>query len=395
VSRDSLQSSRTFCHFYYLLFGMVGTGMLPALVRSFENDYELTHGHLGVIMGIGAAFQAVGALVGGRWSDVTGARPAFFAAMALCVASALGVAATWTVVGFIVAVTLFRFSNGLAQVVNPVVGRLYASDRAAGINLLHGFQGLGRIVSPLLVAGLLGFGGGWRICFGASAALFGVCLPLAYRYLHDPRDREGDLSHASQPKASVRDLLKRKALWLGAAGFVFSAGCTGVLVLWTPTLLETEAGLPRSWALASLTFMMAGFTLIRFAGRFVDPVLRNRFIVLSPLALLGGSLLLTRAQTAPTALAVCLVLGFSFGAHWPSLAAAVYDRVPAHHGVLTGVFMTSSMVGSVAFSCVTGYLGDAYGLRRALLVAPVSSVVFAFCYVGLIRRKRASSLSFP
>lgn len=59
---------------YYMLFGLVGTGLLVPLVRSFEDTYGLTHGQMGTLTGACSLLFAAAALTGGYIFDRYGPR---------------------------------------------------------------------------------------------------------------------------------------------------------------------------------------------------------------------------------------------------------------------------------------------------------------------------------
>ena len=47
---DSTARQKAVCHSYYVVFGMLGIGMLPPLVKSIEEAFGFTHTQMGLFL---------------------------------------------------------------------------------------------------------------------------------------------------------------------------------------------------------------------------------------------------------------------------------------------------------------------------------------------------------
>ncbi len=283
-----------------------------------------------------------------------------------------------------------NIANGLGVVVNPLVAKLYDTERARGINLLHAFQGVGRLLAPMLVAACIGLGGQWRTAFVVSAILFGIWFVLVWFGLKETPQQVGNpQEHGSS--FDVVGALRDRVVVLGIAGFFFLAGCELNLMTWLPNFLKSETHFGKTDALTALTAMMIGYTAIRL----VLGVRRLRFagshIAASAIVLAAAFWLVTKVGDRYLLYSVALLMGLCFGPYWPSLAAAVYDHAPSGHGTLTGLFNVGGTACAFVFVSAVGVLGDIVGLRHALLIAPVCGILFAIAYCTcevLARRNR-------
>ena len=143
------QRARILCHTYYFVFGMVGAGLVPALEKNFEDTFGFSHSRMGLLIGVSMFCFSTCSVIAGTIYDRIGARLLMVCSMVLTAISALVIAGCSTAATFSVAFVFFYLALGIGMVINPLVGRLYAERPSRGINILHGFQGVGRIMTPL------------------------------------------------------------------------------------------------------------------------------------------------------------------------------------------------------------------------------------------------------
>jgi len=381
--------NKAICHSYYLLFGLVGVGLLPPLVKSFEDSYGISHTTMGIVLGVGAVVLALASLGVGVWYDRRGGRAALSATMLLCAVSALGIYFTRSVVAFVALLLAFHLANGLGSVVSPLVAKLYAEERTRGMNLLHAFQGVGRLLAPMLVAACIALSGQWRAAFVVSAVLFGIWFPLVWFGLKETPQVRSRQHHDTSFGAIAA--LHDRVVMLGVAGFFVLSGCEMTLMTWLPNFLESETQFGKTEALTALTAMMLGYTAIRIVLGLRRSRVTSLHIALSAIVLAAAFSLATKVSDQYLLYCLAFLMGLCFGPYWPSLAAAIYDYIPWGHGTLTGLFGIGSTTGAFVFVSAVGVLGDIVSLRYGLLIAPVCGILFAIAYYAcevLARRNR-------
>ncbi len=355
---------------------MLGSGLIVPLVKRFEESFGLSHGEMGTLLGACGAVFSIASVLGGYLDAHLGSRRVLAACTLACAAAALWLGWAWDTTIFVAALLAFSFTNGLTQMVNGTVSRLYGQNRSSGINLLHGFQGLGRLLAPLAVVVAMNLTGTWRVALFISAALHVVWSVLFHLGL--PRHQPHPPGHVVH--GPIKPLLRSPLLWTAMAAFTVLVGAEFAVMSWVPVFLENEAGLSRDLALTGLTVMMAGYTAARLVIGLRQRHPRPAWIFIMAVVEVAAILLLITLRGDLMLLAMCGVMGLAFGCWWPTLAATLFDAVPFNHGVLTGLCNIASTCGIFIFSSSIGWLGDAVSLRWALLVPCACALVFALLY---------------
>ena len=157
------------CHSSYLVFGLVGYGMLPPLVRPIEAAWDLSHSRMGVLLGMGNVVYAVASIIAGVFYDRFGARLVMAIAMAIAAVGAGCMAGAPVLWAFAAGLMIFVTGNATMQVVNPLVSKLYEPHSGRGIGLLHAFQSIERLLAPMLVVACLATFGSWQATLVVSA----------------------------------------------------------------------------------------------------------------------------------------------------------------------------------------------------------------------------------
>jgi fucose permease len=385
----SVKQQKAICLGYYVVLGMLGTGMLPGLIKSFEDTLSITHATMGQVLGLSIVLFTTCAIASGIVYDRFGVRTIMSLAMAAIAFSALLMWRVSAFRSFLAAFLLFQGSNALATPVNPFVGELYGDERSRGISLLHGFQGVGRTLAPLAIAGCIFFTGRWQNIFLVAAAAH---LMLFYMFLHI-KPRAPSAKAPAKESGRLRrawHLLADPVLLLGLVGFVFLAASEGTFFLWFPNYLESEVGFPKTEALKVFSLFVLGYTACRIALGMKKGGAGLRTITASVI-LLGASFLV--AATFPSKVLVSLAAfsaGVAIGPFWPVMMAALFDYAPRGHGVITGLCILSSSIGGIVASTGAGWVGDAVSLRFALLISPALAAAYAivFSIFTLLSRRR-------
>jgi MFS family permease len=360
---------------------MVGLGIFSPLVKFFEDAYAISHAQMGTILAVSSVLGALGSFVGGAMYDRFGARLTISLATGLLACSAAGLFGAHTVLLFVVAVFLFRFSVAGGNIINVVVARLYPSETTRAIALFHGFKGAGNLIAPLAVAASVSLAGDWRPVLLVSAAFWFVWT-LIFSLTLDDGLASNSVSSAQPRKAStrVRQLLDAK-LAVGLFAFAFLPGSEGTIRTWITVFLMSEAAFSEAEALLALSIIMTGYTITRLLLGLVLHGEKRRVILPAVVLMVISFFVVVNAQSLILTYVFSLLLGASFAPYWPALVGALYDYVPAdEHGVLTGLFSVFGMAGAFLSSEIVGSLGEAYSLKTALLVAPVCAVAYGVAY---------------
>jgi fucose permease len=251
------------------------------------------------------------------------------------------------------------FSNGAINV--------YSTLRMSGgaMQALHGCWGIGTLLGPLLVTGLLLTHHSWRLALLAIAvlqALLGVWALAGARW-----------PSLSRPAADGEPRLRLSApLLLGILAFFVYTGAEWSAGQWSFTVLTENRGYPIATAGLLVSLYWTGITVGRLAGGAVGLRLATRALLLAGIGLtvLAAGLF----WWVPSWSSVSLpLLGLGLAPIFPALMTLTAGRVPeAGVGAAVGLQTAGSGLGSSVAPAAVGVLLQRFGLA---LLGPC---VFAF-----------------
>jgi MFS family permease len=211
----------------------------------------------------------------------------------------------------------------------------------------------GALAGPLLVAGVIALGAGYRWAFAALAAPAVVALVVLARLrvaAPDPTEFDPAVAVTDRRRLRLEGHLPFR-FWLYAA---FSAATMLGFSTWAVLAYHLVARqvLAAAWipVLYGAAMGTAGIVALG-SGRLYDRIELRGLVVLPPLA---ATVPFLAFSTSPVpVVAGALLWGAAMGAHESTLRAAVSDLVPAHHrgagyGNFTAVYGLAWLVGAVA-----------------------------------------------
>jgi len=276
-------------------------------------------------------------------------------------------------------------SVGLAVILSVFPVRMRAT--VSGAFLAGSMVGsvLGISIGGFLAARL-----GWREAF-AGMALFGIVLTICYplvvkesRLATEAPAAGRTAAAASRPR--LRTLISTKSVICAYLGSGVQVFISGALLAWLPSYLHRDYGM----TVAASALIAAIFVLSTAAGMTICGSLSDRIGRDSPRTKLSLAMayclvccgLLSAAFLLPAGLPqlVLIALGMFFGAGTVGPAGAMVANLtpPQLHGSAFGVLsLANNLLGLAPGPIVTGMLADAFGLRMALQLVPLVSLVAA------------------
>lgn len=239
---------------------------------------------------------------------------------------------------------------------------------------VHGLFGVGAIIGPLVVTGLIAAGFSWRLSFGIMGAAFAVTsilvLTLARRAEIPTKRSTGDTS---------RLRITSPVFWALAAFFVYAgvAGSTGV---WAFTFLTEYRGVASGLGGVIVAAYWAAFA----ASRFLFGAIGDRY---DPRTLMMGGLVLALVAYVVFWLApwpivsttALLVAGFGHGPFFPVQLLRTRERFgEVRAASVIGFQIAAVNVGGAIFPAAVGILVG----WSSLAVVPPSLVVFAILTIA-------------
>ena len=263
---------------------------------------------------------------------------------------------------------------------NALVSDIGADRRAAVLNFLNLFFGLGGLATPFISANLLR-SNSTRLCY-LVAVLTAITLGI-----HAVAPIPGPTGERGFQFSQAGALLGSPALWLLSLLLFLYVACEVGVWNWLARHLIAQ-GIPESKALNILSL---GFALGLLLGRIaVAPV----FATISPVnvtliaaAAMAITTFLALRTTAPGVAWVTVFLaGVSMAPVFPTTLAMVGDAFKVATATAMGIVITCGWIGLAVSSRIIGAVAgtDPRRLRGALLVIPAASLIMIV--VNLILR---------
>lgn len=247
----------------------------------------------------------------------------------------------------------------------------HSTERA--MLLILTFFSLGVVISPLVIAGVLALGAGWRWVFlGEAAFAVFIALIIAALPLADVPARENiRFRHVREAVAAAPGLL---SLMLGAM-FLY-IGAEQILNIWLGEFQVEAFGASQGTAATALALFFAGMMV----GRYLAVPLTRRFVASRILAVscaaMAVFIVLTAFVPALAVSQVCVFLtGLGGSAAYPMLSSYI-NRFPTKFtGLIFSLITLVVIVSGAVFAYVAGPVAELIGMRAALALAAAPAVV--------------------
>ncbi|MEI7743993.1 MAG: MFS transporter, partial [Chloroflexota bacterium] len=276
----------------YALVGWRGI-LVPSMIRSVEPFFGQDDAGIGLYFFATALAYGAGSLLGGRLIRRHGPRSVIPAAFGLMCAGLVlqGITGTWVV--FAMLGVLVSLGASAADIgVNSLVLDLFPHASGRAMNLLHVAYGVGALVAPLALAGIVGAGIAWQVPMLVSGLVAGAVAVAMAISVPGGRFHVDEVVESEDGRA-VRGPLPRFLFVMAIAAGCYVAAEAGV----SDWLVRYLAVLPIGVASTALMLFWAGIAI----GRIVFARIGARLDPLRSAALLGpvGGVILLVALVLP------------------------------------------------------------------------------------------------
>jgi MFS transporter, FHS family, glucose/mannose:H+ symporter len=346
----------------FLLLGWASL-LVPSLIRSIERDFGQSDAGLGIFYFVYALAYATGSLGGGALTEKLGRRRILgVSAVVMGVGlGAIGIVPAWAMV-MLAALPAGLGGGAIDGGINGLFLDLFPDTRGRSLNGLHLFFGIGALLSPLVVGGLVNAGVAWQALIGATALvaiLFGGLI--ANTKMPDGRHDSRVVGHL---EGGGRFALQWPLVVLGIAIAAYVASEVGV----SDWLVRFLARAPLSVATGSLSLYWAGLALgrlvsARYGDRFDHNTFATTAVAAASVALIGAVLV----PSLPASVVLFGLVGFASGPVFPMILAVGGERFPDRSAAVGGFLTGAAVVGATIYPPVMGFLSVEVGLGWAML----------------------------
>jgi fucose permease len=270
----------------FMMFAMTTDAVgviIPQIIKTFGLDLTAAGAfHYATMSGIALSGLCLGFLadrIGRKATIIVGLVGFAAAALVFAVAERFAV---FVVLLFLSGAAIGVFKTGALALIGDISRS--TRDHTATMNTVEGFFGVGAIIGPAIVAGLLAAGTSWKwlyviaggLCVGLTIAALLIRYPTP-RGEREPVNLAGVLRVARDPHALI----------FSAAAMLY-VGVETAIYVWMPTLL---AGY-RGSAAPLVAFALPIFFVLRAGGRFLGAWMLARLKWTLALAICSAAILL-------------------------------------------------------------------------------------------------------
>ena len=350
--------------------------MLGLLGTEFLQEFQISRGELGLLIGLSMVIGGACSPVVGVLTDRLGGRKALALTFALAGVGYTVMASADIYVVLMLAAFLAGISNGLT---NPATNKLIATEVAAGSRgFITGTKQSGVQIGTALLGLLVPVGviaWGWRITVLIVAGVWLLFLPVTFRVT--------SAVAASKPTTRAEWATAFWNIWPISAFGMLIGIASGLLIL-LPLFAEEALGLDRV-AAGQTAALAAGCAIV---GRLTWPRRAERLDAfpstlrtLAVLTVLGVAGLAWSTNVPAVVWPAAMVMGLS-AASWNSVGmlATIVTAGPARSGAATGWVQLGFLTGAGVGTPVYGWLVDntgSYlpGMGVAAVAATAAAVV--------------------
>lgn len=364
------------------IYGMIAA-MLGTILPELSDRFHLTPSQNGTIAFAQALGLILASLAVGPLLDDEGKKIGLILGLAFISAALFALPRSSGYRSIIFLLFLLGIGGGIVVTgANALVSDVGEAHRAAALNLVNLFFGLGGLATPFISANL--FKRNWvRLCYSVAVlAVVTLCIQAATRM--PPPTGAGRFILADAGPVLGRPLL----LLLGFFLFLYIS-CEVGIWNWLVRHLIAQ-GISESRALNILSL---GFALGLLIGRvIVSPILIHvpavTVTLVASVAMAVTTFLMLRVGSPTAAFALVFLAGLAMAPVFPTTLAIVGDAFPRMTGTAIGFVITCGWAGLAVSSRLIGAIAgpDPRRLRSALLVIPASAIIM----IGLNLAIRAS-----
>ena len=356
----------------------VSQTMLSPLITQIGAAFGLGLGGSGFLFTAYYISNIFFCLVTGRIIAVIGKRTAMKAGLIFYALVTFAFAHTHS---FAIACVFISCMGALATFIEAVgmdlVDDMSPVDAASNLTMTHGIAGIGMIGGVVYSGLMLNAGYDWRTIYTMMSVAVGV-VAVVFCIVRFPKMHQS----AAGGLAELKHWFTRRELYPTYLALFLYVGAEGAVTGWMATFMTTTLG--YSSLLASLG--TAAIWTVVTVGRIVCAgLVGTRYTVRALVSFLCTvcviGILLTAGVTMPILFWVALLLvGAGLSALWPLIASTALDA-GNNGGTVMSLILFFGYFGAAVIPYLIGLIGDAAGLRMALIA---SAIVFAA--LGLVVR---------
>ncbi len=367
-------------YFAFFASGAMST-LLGAILPEMGESYGLDYAFRGILLSAHQIGNLVSVIAAGFIPYLIGRKKSTFILGMCIVLGLLLMTVTGNPILLFIAFALTGIGRGtMSNITNVVVGET-ASNKAAGLNLLHASFAVGAFISPFVAIAVIP--SSWRFAPWIFASLMFITLLLIVL---------STLSSARMKKEKGESAIPRSPqFWLNTFIMFFYLCGEASLMGWLVTYFQDAGIFPDAVSTAMQSFLWIMILIGRLACAVVSPRVNKNVLILI-LGIMMTSffvLMITAANPVVIAVAVLLV-GVSMSGIYPTTLSTMEQRYNSST-VATGLCIGTATVGAIIMPSVVGTVAEKAGIEGGIATISLALAVMVILMVikVITARKKA------
>ncbi len=352
------------------------SGGYQASLWSIGQTYDLSVTSMGLFAALELLADMLAPLLLGRWADITGKAKSMTIVLCVQLVSAAVVLFIQAQAPFLIGMFFLGLTTSALQFIAiATLADAYPLSGKRRIGFLTSMYALGAVVAPLVVSFYLGVGISWRALFAFLALGTVIALVGIRKMGTEPRER---LPKAQAKKTSSGQFILGGIALLCVIMCIYVGFENGfsffVDTLFTDVFHATTGKLALSlyWAVMIPSRMLVG----QFS-QYIKKILLGSVIAIPLITVLVGL-----ASNSTVVLLLCIPLGLASGAIYPCVLTLMLPFAGTKTATATGLITAATGIGGFAFTALTGFMADLWGMQVAMMVL---AAFFVFSIIAVLR----------
>ena len=367
----------------------------PLLFVTFERDYNISLGKIGLLIGVSFLTQFAADALAVKFADKVNQRAAVIVAHICAVLGMTGFAYLPDImpdpyIGLMISVVVAAVGGGIIEVfISPIVEAAPTENKSAEMSLLHSFYSWG-LAGVVLLSTLFFVTVGrehWRIlsCLWAIIPAVGaLCFCFVPIYQLKSVSEDGE--------AKGRSVFATLTFWVFFLMMFCAGAAEQAMSQWASNFAETGLGVDK-WVgdlLGPFSFAILMGTARVAYGKSSGRIRLKKFIILSSVLCIAAYLITALSPVPWVSLIGCALCGLSTGIMWPGTYSLAAERIEGGGIRMFALLAMAGDMGCLAGPTAAGWIAEACGNKLQisfLLSAIFPALIIIMACFGLKGKK--------
>lgn len=352
------------------------SGGYQASLYSIGKTYDLSVTSMGLFAALELLADMLAPILLGSWADKVGKAKSMTIMLGLQLVSAVVVLFTKAQTPFLIGMFALGLTTSALQFIAiATLADAYPLSGKKRIGFLTSMYAFGAVIAPLAVSFYLSRGITWRTLFvllaiGTLIALVGIVKTGTDARENAPKSQKANQGKGQFVLLGILLLCVIMCIYVGFEnGFSFFVDTLFTDVFRSPL---GKYALSLYWAVMIPSRMLVG----QFS-KHVKKILLGCVVAIPCITVLVGI-----ANSDLMVLLLCIPLGIASGAIYPCVLTLMLPFAGKKTATATGMITAATGIGGFAFTALTGFMADLWGMQVAMMVL---SAFFVFSILAVLR----------